>query len=106
MRGRTKGFALNRNRKDFPTPASSRNTRHPIPFLDEYQTLRHVPQGRILERCKLITGATDHSRKKKPSNKRDMTTEEIQKLYRDLENLPKKELGAIAEIIKKRGVPY
>ncbi|KAH0688540.1 hypothetical protein KY285_018019 [Solanum tuberosum] len=103
---KNKGFALNRNKKDLPTPATSRNTRHPIPFLDEYQTLRHVPQGKILERCKSITGVADHLRKKKPSNKKDMTTEEIQKLNRGLDNLPKKELGAVAEIIKKRGAPY
>lgn len=101
---KNKGFALNRNRKDLPTQATSRNTRCLIPFLDEYQKLRLVHQGRILERCKSITGASDHLRKKKPSNKRDMTTEEIQKLNRGLENLPQEELGAVAEIIKKRGV--
>ncbi|KAG5618844.1 hypothetical protein H5410_018668 [Solanum commersonii] len=103
---KNKGFALNRNKKDLPTPATSRNTRHPIPLLDEYQTLRHVPQGMILEKCKSIIGVADHPRKKKPSNKRDIMIEEIQKLNRGLDNLPKKELGAVAEIIKKRGVPY
>ncbi|KAK4723478.1 hypothetical protein R3W88_026257 [Solanum pinnatisectum] len=82
---KNKGFALDRNRKDLPTPATSRNARHPIPFVDEYHALR---QGRILERGKSITGAPE------PSSKRDMTIEEIQTLNRGLENLPEEELGA------------
>ncbi|KAH0721980.1 hypothetical protein KY289_005024 [Solanum tuberosum] len=52
------------------TRKPNRNARHPIPY--EYHALR---QGRILERGKSITGAAD-PRKKKPSNKRDMMTEE------------------------------
>ncbi|KAH0753150.1 hypothetical protein KY290_004693 [Solanum tuberosum] len=78
---KNKGFSLNRNR----------NARHPIPFVDALR------QGRILERGKSITGAAE------PSSKRDMTTEEIGKLNR---GLPEKELGAVAEMIKKRGIPY
>ncbi|KAK4723477.1 hypothetical protein R3W88_026256 [Solanum pinnatisectum] len=84
---KNKGFALNRNR----------NACHPIPFVDDYHALR---QGRNLERGKSITEAAE------PSSKRDMTTEEIGKLNRGLENLPEEELGAVAEIIKKKGVPY
>lgn len=52
-----------------------------------------------------ITEATNDLRKENPSNKRDMETEEIQKLNRGLENLPQKELYVVAKIIKKRGVP-
>ncbi|KAG5579024.1 hypothetical protein H5410_049651 [Solanum commersonii] len=92
---KNKGFALNRNREDLPAPATSRNARHPIPFVDALR------QGRILERGKSITGAADPRKKK-----REMTIEEIQKLNRGLENLPEEELGAVAEMIKKRGVPY
>ncbi|KAH0721981.1 hypothetical protein KY289_005025 [Solanum tuberosum] len=92
---KNKGFALNRNREDLPTPATSRNACHPIPFVDALR------QGRILERGKSITGAADPRKKK-----REMTIEEIQKLNRGLENLPEEELGAVAEMIKKRGVPY
>ncbi|WMV48907.1 hypothetical protein MTR67_042292 [Solanum verrucosum] len=87
---KNKGFALNRNREDLPTPATCRNARHPIPFVDALR------QGRILER----EGADP--RKKK----REMTIEEIEKLNRGLENLPEEELGAVAEMIKKRGIPY
>ncbi|KAH0719778.1 hypothetical protein KY284_004808 [Solanum tuberosum] len=88
---KNKGFALNRNREDLPT---CRNARHLIPFVDALR------QGRILERGKSITGSAE------PSSKRDMTSEKIGKLNRGLENLPKEELGAVAEMIKKRGVPY
>uniref|UniRef100_M1DAL5 Bromodomain-containing protein n=1 Tax=Solanum tuberosum TaxID=4113 RepID=M1DAL5_SOLTU len=85
---KNKGFALNRNREDLPT---CRNARHPIPFVDALR------QGRILERGKSITGAADP---------REMTIEEIEKVNRGLENLPEEELSAVAEMIKKRGVPY
>lgn len=60
-----KGFALNRNRKDLPTPSTSINTPHLILFLGEYQTFRNVLQGKNLERCKSITTTFDHPRKKK-----------------------------------------
>lgn len=33
---KNKGFYFYRNRKDVPTLATSRNTHHPIHFLDEY----------------------------------------------------------------------
>lgn len=66
-----------------------------ISFIEEFQKgVGQLPKQLI------------NPRKKKSSNKRDMTTKNIPKLNRGIRNLPQKNLGAVVKVIKKRGILY